>query len=100
MDVREREEQRGKPAEDLVPIPLHPKDPEKVTYVGASLPKELIEKLVKFMQDNNDVFAWTTADMPGLDPGLITHKLNVNPERKTVKQKKRTFAPERQEAIK
>ncbi|KAL8148259.1 hypothetical protein AgCh_005574 [Apium graveolens] len=40
------------------------------------------------------------ADMPGINPELITHKLNVDPNRKTVKQKKRSFAPERQEAIK
>ncbi|XP_074328121.1 uncharacterized protein LOC141666034 [Apium graveolens] len=39
-------------------------------------------------------------DMPGIDPELITHKLNVDPNRKSVKQKKRSFAPERQEAIK
>ena len=38
--------------------------------------------------------------MPGIDPSLITHKLNMDPKRKTVKQKKRSFAPERQEAIK
>ncbi|KAL8116197.1 hypothetical protein AgCh_022624 [Apium graveolens] len=38
--------------------------------------------------------------MPDIDPELITHKLNVDPSRKTVKQKKRNFAPERQEAIK
>ena len=38
--------------------------------------------------------------MPGISPDLITHKLNIDPNRKTVKQKKRNFAPERQEAIK
>nr|XP_017225012.1 PREDICTED: uncharacterized protein LOC108201232 [Daucus carota subsp. sativus] len=39
-------------------------------------------------------------DMPGIDPLFMTHKLNVNPERKPIKQKKGNFAPERQEAIK
>ena len=38
--------------------------------------------------------------MPGIDPQLITHTLNVNPLRKQIKQNKRIFAPERQEAIK
>ena len=37
MDVTEDEERRGKPAEDLIPIPLDHKDPAKVTYIGASL---------------------------------------------------------------
>ncbi|XP_074326801.1 uncharacterized protein LOC141664746 [Apium graveolens] len=78
MDVRENEELRGKPAEDLVPIPLDSLDPEKVI----------------------DVFAWTTADMPGIDSNLITHRLNVDPARKVMNQKKRTYAPDRLEAIK
>ena len=38
--------------------------------------------------------------MPGIHPLFMTHKLNVNPERKPIKQKKINFAPERQEAIK
>ena len=46
------------------------------------------------------MFAWSAADMSGIHPELITHKLNVDPSQKTVKQKKRSFAPERQEAIK
>ncbi|XP_074362793.1 uncharacterized protein LOC141703089 [Apium graveolens] len=49
---------------------------------------------------NSDMFAWTAADMPGIGPNLITHKLNVYPTRKDVKQKKRTYAPDRLEAIK
>ncbi|XP_074346742.1 uncharacterized protein LOC141685547 [Apium graveolens] len=36
MDVRENDEHRGKPAEDLVQIFLDPLDPDKVTYIGAS----------------------------------------------------------------
>ena len=100
MDVCIDDEHRGKPAEDLVPIPLEIGDSEKVTYIGASLKKPLKSQLVTFLQENNDVFAWTTADMPGIDPQLITHRLNVDPDQKTIKQKNRNFAPESQEAIK
>ncbi|XP_074337389.1 uncharacterized protein LOC141674577 [Apium graveolens] len=100
MDVRENDELRGKPAEDLVPIPLDPLDPEKVTYMGASLDKPLKGRMTTFLQENNDVFAWTAADMLGIGPNLITHRLNVDPTRKAIKQKKRTYAPDRLEAIK
>ena len=37
MDVREEEESWGKAVEELIPIPLDPKVPKKVTYIGASL---------------------------------------------------------------
>ncbi|XP_074328030.1 uncharacterized protein LOC141665943 [Apium graveolens] len=40
------------------------------------------------------------ADMPGIDPNLITHMLNVDPTQNVVKQMKRTFALDRLEAIK
>ena len=36
--------------------------------------------------------------MGGIDPAIITHRLNVSPSFKTIKQK-RSFAPERQKAI-
>ena len=46
-----------------------------------------------------EVFAWKQEDMGGVDPAVITHRLNVNPSFKPVKKKRRSFAPERQKAI-
>ena len=37
--------------------------------------------------------------MGGIDPTVITHRLNVNPSFKLVKQKRRSFTPERQKVI-
>jgi hypothetical protein len=37
--------------------------------------------------------------MPGIDPSIISHKLNVNPCLRPIKQKRRIFAPERNNAI-
>ena len=37
--------------------------------------------------------------MGGVDPVVITHRLNVNPSFKPVKKKRRSCAPERQKAI-
>ena len=37
--------------------------------------------------------------MPGIDPLIISHKLNVDPSLRPVKQKRRVFAPERNNAI-
>ena len=38
--------------------------------------------------------------MPGINPSVITHRLNVYPSSKLVRQKKRVFAPKRDNAIK
>lgn len=48
---------------------------------------------------HKDAFAWTHADMPEIDPKVITHRLSVNPSMKLVKQKKRTFATDKNQAI-
>ena len=37
--------------------------------------------------------------MGGIDPKVITHKLNISPSFKPIKQKRRSFAPKRQKAI-
>ena len=41
-----------------------------------------------------EVFSWKQEDMGGIDPAVITHKLNVSPSFKLVKQKRRSFALE------
>ena len=38
--------------------------------------------------------------MLGIDPNVITHRLNICPSFKLVRQKKKVFAPERDNAIK
>ncbi len=54
---------------------------------------------VEFLKGNMDVFAWTHGDMPGIDPSIICHKLNVDTSMHPIKQKRRVFAPDRNQAI-
>lgn len=44
------------------------------------------------------MFAWSHEDMPGIDPSVMVHRLNVNPEYRPVKQKRRIYARERNQA--
>ncbi|KAL5572097.1 hypothetical protein UlMin_021694 [Ulmus minor] len=57
------------------------------------------EDLVIFLREHRDVFAWSHEDMPGIDPNVIVHRLNIDPNFKLVKQKRRTFNAERYMAI-
>jgi len=41
-----------------------------------------------------DVFAWNCKDMPGLDPQVAMHHLNIKPDAKPVKQQQRRFRPD------
>ncbi|KAL0400130.1 UNVERIFIED_CONTAM: Transposon Ty3-G Gag-Pol polyprotein [Sesamum radiatum] len=58
------------------------------------------EELVQFLKANSDVFAWTVGDLEGINPKVMTHKLNVNPTFRPVRQKKRSFGTEKNEIIK
>ena len=66
----------------------------KTTRIGTTLSPEMRTRLIKFLKENLDVFAWSHEDMPDLSPKIIQHKLNVDPERKPVQQRQRAFAPE------
>ena len=80
------------PTEALEDVPLDKSNPKKFTRIGASMAKKTKQDLVHFLKKIMDVFAWSHEDMPGIDPSVITHRLNVYPSSKPVRQKKRVFA--------
>ena len=45
------------------------------------------------------MFALSHEDMPGIDPSVMVHKLNVSPSFPPIRQKKRVFALKRDRAI-
>ena len=51
------------------------------------------------MKDNLDVFAWSHEDVLGIPVNIIQHRLNVDPEKKPVQQRRRVFAPEWNKAV-
>ena len=89
---------RPEPSEEPELVSLD-NDPEHLAYIGSKLAEDLRNPFTHFLKQNKDVFAWKQADMGGIDPIVITHRLNVSPSFKPVKQKRRSFAPERQKAI-
>ena len=90
----------AEPTEALEDIPLDEDDPRKSTRTEADLEGKIKKDLIRFLRKNIDVFAWSHEDMPGIDPSVITHRLNVHPSSKPVRQKKRAFTSERDNAIK
>ena len=98
LDSRDEVLTRPEPSEELEPVSLDD-DLEHLAYIDSKLAKDLKSLLTQFLRQNRDIFAWKQADMDGIDPTVITHKLNTNPSFKPVKQKRRTFAPDRQKAI-
>ena len=90
----------AEPTEALEDISLDENYPRKSTRIGADLEGKIKKDLIRFLRENIDVFAWSHEDMPGIDPSVITHHLNIYPSSKPVRQRKRVFALEKDNAIK
>ena len=71
----------------------------KTKRIGMTLSLGMRVKLIQFLKENLDVFAWSHEDMPGIPPEIIQHKLNVNLDRKPIQQRRRVFASERDQAV-
>ena len=99
MSIEERRDV-AETTEALENISLDEDNPKRYTRVGVDLEEKTKKDLVRFLRKSIDVFAWSHEYMPGIDPSVITHRVNVYPSSKLVWQKKRVFAPERDNAIK
>ena len=93
------EEEGENKVEALETVILVEDEITKITRIGTTLSLEMRTKLIQFLKENLDVFAWSYEDMSGISPKVIQHKLNVNPKKKPVQQRRRAFTPERDQAV-
>ena len=86
--------------EVLEDVPLDKSNPKRFTKIGTSMEEKTKQGLVQFLRKRIDVFVWSHEDMLGIKPSVITHRLNMYPSSKPIRQKKRFFAPKWDNAIK
>ena len=98
LDMRDELNTLPMPSKELEPVQLDDQ-PKHLAYIGSKLAEDAKDLLIHFLKQNVEEFAWKQEDMEGIDPAVITYKLNVTPSFKPVKQKRRSFAPKRQKAI-
>ena len=63
--------------EKLEEIILNESRPKRRTRMGTLASPLIRQDLTGFLRMNQDVFAWSHEDMPGIDPLVIVHRLNV-----------------------
>ena len=91
LDIRDEVGIRPTPSEELELIQLDDQ-PEHLVYIGSRFAKDVRDLLVHFLKQNIYVFAWKPEDIGEINPAVITHKLNIIPSFKPIKQKRRSFA--------
>ena len=75
------EEQRiiAELVEGLEEVLLDDSRSERTTRIGTLASPPVCQALMTFLRENQNVFAWSHKDMPGIDLSIIIHKLNVSP---------------------
>jgi len=74
-------------------------DHPKPISISESLSFTEREELTALIRKYIDVFAWSYEDLPGLNPEIAMHRLNIKPDAKPVKQHQRLIPPRIMEAI-
>ncbi|VFQ82595.1 unnamed protein product [Cuscuta campestris] len=96
----EEKRPRVEVAGDIEEVELEPGTPGRFVRIGRGLGAELRSRVISVLRRFRRVFAWSPADMPGLDHKIAVHRLNVLPDAKPVKQKRRHLSQERRDFVK
>ncbi|RDX78297.1 hypothetical protein CR513_41446, partial [Mucuna pruriens] len=91
------DQEKPLPAEDLKEINIGP-DPTHKTKIGTTLKQEDENYLISFLCENREVFAWSSANMPGIDPEFICHRLSITSGFRPVAQRRRMLGEEKRRA--
>ena len=92
--------ERAGAAKDTISISVEAHNPSLVLKIGSHLNPVISYSLISFLKVNLDVFAWSHTDMVGIDPKVMCHRLNIDPNKKRVIQKRRPVSGERTKALK
>ena len=80
-------EQRESPTENrVIQVNLGSQEHPKPISISESLSLTEREELIALVREYIDVFAWNYKDIPGLDPQIAMHHLNIKSDVKPVKQ--------------
>ncbi|KAH7857126.1 hypothetical protein Vadar_009250 [Vaccinium darrowii] len=65
-----------------------------MVQIGSRLSPEEFKAHSDLLKEFQDVFAWSHADMPEIDPEIVEHRIPLYPDAKPVKQKLRKMRPD------
>ena len=75
----EEQQTVAEPIEELEEIFLDDSRPKWTTRIGTLAISPIRQALKTFLIKSQDVFAWGHEDMPGINPSIMVHRLNVSP---------------------
>ncbi|XP_056688783.1 uncharacterized protein [Spinacia oleracea] len=88
-------ERRPEPVGALYDVILDLADPSRTVPIGVHPDDPMSAALVQLLQEYKEIFSFTVEEMPGINPAVAVHKLNVDSTVKPVRQKKRNHGEAR-----
>jgi hypothetical protein len=73
--------------------------PDRAVTIGAHLAPEEENELIRFLNKNKDVFAWSAKDLQGVDRDIIEHTLEIDEKIPPKKQRLRKMSEEKVKAV-
>ena len=86
------------PAEHAKKVPLCKDVPDRTVTIGKGLEKTKEARLIQFLRNNQDVFAWSSSDLQGVSREIMEHELRVDSKVNPRKQHLRTMFEDRKKA--
>jgi len=80
------------PAEHTKKVLLCEDVQDRTVTVGRGLEEAEESRLIQFLRNNQDVFAWSSSDLRGVSREVMEHELRVDPKVKPCKQRLRTMS--------
>ena len=98
-DMRRDNKNEGvSPVEHTKKVPLCEDVPDRMVIIGKELEEHEEARLIQFLRNNQDVFAWSSFDLRGVSREVIEHTLTFNLKAKPIKQGQRSMSEERKKA--
>ncbi|XP_015944567.1 uncharacterized protein LOC107469700 [Arachis duranensis] len=99
LDARQDDQPRPEPEGDMEKLQIG-RTKDEYTFINRNLPYDFKEDLSQILKQNRDLFAFTPAYMPGIDPNLMSHRFSRDPKAKPVAQRRRKISPDRAAEVK
>lgn len=82
-----RFKQQEPPTDDqVIQVNIESDQDPKHIFISKNLDQNELQNLIELVREYMDVFAWNYEGMPGLDPEIAQHRLNIRDNAKSVKQ--------------
>jgi hypothetical protein len=79
QSMKGAEAERMKAVDVTKTFPLCADVPSRTVTIGTEVSTEDEGKLLQFLRNNQDVFAWSKSDLTGVHRSAIEHALNTDP---------------------